>query len=101
MICPSCLRDVVHLIGRDGLCPDCFTLAKEDVIPEVVGGLVEAEEESWGLSFPDCSELYLPELAWGCVGDEAFEWSPEFDPFSDDDNRPGDLAPRFRGLPRF
>lgn len=100
MTCPSCLRDVVHLVGRDGLCPDCFALANENVIPEVVGGLLEAEEESWGLSFPDCSELYLPEHSCGCVGEE-IDWGLDLDPFSGDDNTPGDLAPRFRGRPRF
>lgn len=99
MLCPACLRQVPQLVGRDGLCPDCFAVANESVIPEVVGGLVEEEEVSWGLSFPDCSELFFPENACGCVG-EGLDWSVEPDPFSEDDNSPDSYLPRFRGWPR-
>ena len=107
MICPVCLRDVPKLIGSQQLCPDCFALAHQDVIPDVFGGLlVREEEERWGEAGFECDEGYVPEYSCGCVGEEeAWDWAdgePPADDLATDDLLDVEgFPPLFRGRPRF
>jgi hypothetical protein len=119
MICSACLRNVPKLIGRDQLCPECFSAASADLIPEVFEGILEGhyapedqhslEDGGWGGKFPECETSYAPEFACGCVGDE-LEWSTEGELFEGGNDgegfpswkeAPEEFPPCFKGWPRF
>ena len=119
MICRACLRNVPKLIGRDQLCPECFSAANADLIPEVFDGILDQQSlldeqhslqnAGWGEKFPECENGYSPEFSSGCVGEEP-AWSLDGSLFEDEDdddfgeswkNTPGETIPRFKGWPRF
>ena len=82
MHCPGCSRDVPDLIGPGrGLCPDCYGVIAEDLIPSLLADLgheleAEAEEALGGLALLDAAP-------------------------GDDDEANQDFIPTFRGHRRF
>jgi hypothetical protein len=103
MTCPHCLRDVPLLVGPDAVCPDCYLVASEDLIPSLFGGVVdEGEEEN---SVPDYVEDCLSEIdsgyspsggGWPLESDDDFETSGASETPWD-----GAWPPTFGGRPRF
>ena len=98
MLCPGCWKDVPDLIGPDdGLCPECYGIAAEELIPSLlkdwVSGAEELDEEApWEsldrlLGWDELDIFggaHLSELSW--------LWEDQ------DDN---ETPPPFLGRPRF
>lgn len=103
MTCPNCLRDVPKLVGPDLVCPDCYLVASEDLIPSLFGGVVdEGEEENM---VPDYVEDCIREPDSGCFppgGEWPFESDDDFE-ISGAAETPwgGAWPPTFGGRPRF
>jgi hypothetical protein len=109
MICPFCLREVPELHGPERLCIRCMTILGEDNFPDSFD-LFPPSLDTWTDGFPPCEDDFVPEMAWGCVGEE-LEALEALDGFGDDGvpggfgddgilGRDG-LPPTFRGSPRF
>jgi hypothetical protein len=105
MLCPGCLRDVPDLVGpHEDLCPECFGIAADVVIPSLLSALEDGEpgdilfEESEGWTGSASG------AAWSYPEEEEIEADPLF-PRSllDDVLGPGEdrRRPTFRGRPRF
>ena len=54
MLCPGCLRDVPDLVGpHEDLCPECFGIAADVVIPSLLNAL---DEEPGDLVFEESDD---------------------------------------------
>jgi hypothetical protein len=100
MLCPGCLRDVPHLVGpHEDLCPECFGIAADVVIPSLLSALDEGEPDI----FFEESDVG-PGSAWSFLDEDEPVADPLF-PASllGEDAERGDTRslPTFRGRPRF
>lgn len=96
MICPGCLREVAGLTGPDDLCPECFRIATQELIPSLYSEVLDEDEWQDDLEDPD-------DLSTRASWDMS-----ELDPISDNDAFPEDSLfgdcgppPTFGGRRRF
>jgi hypothetical protein len=90
MICLGCLKDVPDLVGpEESLCPDCYGLVSEDLIPSLLAGWAESEGAK--------HEAFLQEFSEDFLETEELEDPCEYSACAGN----LDAAPTFQGRPRF
>jgi len=90
MICCGCLQNVPDLVGPEkDLCPECYGIVAEDLIPSLLAGWAEREGKKHEAFLRDFSEGFL----------EADELEAPLEYSARAGNT--EAAPTFQGRPRF
>jgi hypothetical protein len=101
MLCPGCLRDVPDLVGpHEDLCPECFGIAADVVIPSLLSALDEEpgdivfEENDDGTGTPFGAR-------WSFLDEETDPLFPRSLLDEAQEPRQDRCLPTFQGRPRF